>query len=76
MTRQTVNVLEFFNGEFESIQSFSEDDQGNREAEETYREILMGCVPDIEVEDIESYIEDGYCNIEGQSKEVYLVHSA
>ena len=67
----TVNIIVFENGDFQRINSFTEDEGGNLQAEELFKkEIMLFDCPEC---DVESFIEDGYFSHNGNT--VYISHS-
>lgn len=76
-TIKTVNVVEIPNTNemgFSAFYSFPDNKQGNKDAEECFRKIILATFPDREYteEDISCFIEDGF-----SEDEYYLniVHS-
>ena len=69
----TVNVIEFVEGDLIGVTSFLDTPTGNKEAEALFIKILKETT-DIADEDIDSYVEDGYCNLD--SCRTYITHSA
>ena len=69
----TVNVIELFSGIFESIDSFSEDLQGNAEAQVLFRKKLTDNDFELTEDEIQDIIDDGY--FECGKFELLLTHS-
>ena len=68
----TVNVIELVEGDLMRVTSFIDTPDGNKEAEALFIKILKETI-DIADEDIDSYVEDGYCNFD--SRRTYIAHS-
>lgn len=66
----TVNIIEASEGCVLGITSFKETKEGNKEAEELFRKIIIENVP---VEDIEAALDNGY--YEDGTYTIYIVHS-
>jgi LPS O-antigen subunit length determinant protein (WzzB/FepE family) len=79
MKYNTVNVIEVLDKNIESIRSFSDDKNGNQEAEKLFRQIIKDNQDEGLTEaDVESYIEDEYYssgNGHDTTYELYLIHS-
>jgi hypothetical protein len=81
MKLNTVNVIEFVDDTISSVRSFSDDAQGNAEAEQLFRQIAneqekSDDEPLFSEEDIEAGIDDGSLDDENRGWAVYLVHSS
>jgi len=72
MKIQTVNVIEYEDDNLIGITSYTDDEEGNKEAEE----VFALCCKDqgVDDQDIPSYIEDGY--YEQGTYQVFISHSA
>jgi len=79
MKQHTVNVIEVIEGNIESVHSFSDDEQGNQEAEHLFRTIIKENQDENLTEsEVESYVEDGYYssgNGNETTYELFLIHS-
>jgi hypothetical protein len=73
MKLNTVNVIELFSGIFESIHSFTDDAEGNKEAENLFATILEGNEFSISAEELSDIIDEGH--FECGKFELLLVHS-
>lgn len=73
MKISTVNVIEYIDDAVSSIRSYKDDADGNSEAEDMYRAIIIEHDPDVTESDIELFIEDGY--YEQGNYQVFLAHS-
>lgn len=71
MKLQTVNVVEYVDERILSIHSFTDDTEGNSEAEKCFREKAIE--NGIEESDLDSDIDDGWS--ENGTYAIYLVHS-
>jgi hypothetical protein len=72
MRIQTVNVIQYDSEGMQGIFSFSDDEEGNKEAEKLFRELAKeNNLPD---DSIECGIEDGI--LEMNDYKLYLVHSS
>jgi len=71
MKVDTVNVIEYADDTILGVTSFSEDDEGNKEAEAHFSKIAKehGATE----EDVDSFIEDGYH--EQGTYQLFLCHS-
>ena len=72
MTRiKAVNVMEYADDDLLGITTFTDDEEGNKEAEDHFRKCAIenGC----STEDIDSFIEDGY--FEQGTYQIFLSHS-
>jgi len=67
----TVNVIEMVDDDLLGITSFTDDEDGNKEAEARFHQCAIehGCSD----EDVESFIEDGY--FEQGTYQLFLTHS-
>jgi len=72
MKLHTVNITEYMNGAISSIHSFSDDEEGNKEAEKYFKAILKEY--DIRKRDIDIALEDGI--YEENDWQVFLTHSS
>ena len=79
MKLKTVNVVEYTmeEGTILGVHSFTDDETGNKEAEELFRKFAKENLDDVTDEDIEASIENGY--IEGDRTvndyQVFITHS-
>lgn len=75
MKIQTVNVIEIIDDAVKQITSFSDDKEGNKEAEELFLNLVKeNAKPSILTpEDLEFYLEEGYFNTSDYT--LFLVHS-
>jgi hypothetical protein len=71
MQVKTVNVVSYADDDLLGITSFSDDKEGNKEAEEHFRQILLES--EVPEEDVDSFVEDGYW--EQGEYQVFLTHS-
>ena len=69
----TVNLSEYADGKIIGIRSFSDNDEGNKEAEEIFKEIMVE-IDDVTDEEIANCIEDGYYEI--SDYQLFLTHSS
>lgn len=71
MKLKTVNIIEITNGNLQNIESFSDDDDGNKEAEKlfTAKALENGANSD----DIDSYLDDGIFSEDAY--ELLITHS-
>ena len=75
---RTINVIEFANGEFQQIRSFSDTPEGNQRAEKVFTRLLKehtkgdGIVMD--KEDIAATVEEGYYD-DKSGYQIFLIHS-
>lgn len=72
MKIKTVNVVEVLDDTISSLRSFTDDVEGNKEAEEVFTAILKE--HGVNEDDLDSYIEDGYYS-DDNGYEVNLTHS-
>jgi len=70
----TVNIIEYANDAVIEVRSFTDNESGNKEAEEAYHAIIKEHDPDATERDIEMFLEDGY--YEQGDYQVFLAHSA
>jgi len=70
----TVNIIEYANDAVIGVRSFTDNESGNKEAEEVYHAIINEHDPDATERDIEMFLEDGY--YEQGDYQVFLAHSA
>jgi len=73
MKINTVNVIEYANDAILSVDSFSNDEEGIKEAEEHFKAVIKELGDKITDEEAESFIEDGY--FEQSEFQVFLTHS-
>jgi hypothetical protein len=73
MKIQTVNVIEYKGDDLVSIRSYSEDDEGNKQAEEMFRNMIIEADPEMTEEEIEACTEEGYH--EQGEYQLFLSHS-
>jgi hypothetical protein len=66
---QTVNVVEYLENAAKSVNSFSDDEEGNKEAETLFAQIAK------ENEFTDEEIEDGYVSARNNDYQVFLIHS-
>jgi hypothetical protein len=69
----TVNVIEVTEDNLCSIKSFTEDDGGNKEAEELFIRIIKEQEGTDDLNFIGDYLDEGY--YEQGNYELYLIHS-
>lgn len=80
MKLQTVNVIEYDmeEGTVLCVHSFTDNEEGNKEAEELFSKLAKEMILDADDEDIETSIENGY--IEGDRTvndyQVFITHSS
>jgi len=70
----TINVIEYANDTVLGVRSFTDNESGNKEAEEVYRSIIKEHDPDSTIHEVEMFLEDGY--YEQGDYQVFLAHSA
>lgn len=73
MLIRTVNVLEWKNSTIQSITSFSDDDAGNKEAEELFAKLAKNS--SFDEGDVEIGLDNGYLDSENSDYQIYIVHS-
>lgn len=73
MKSNTVNVTEYANDTILGIHSFSDDDEGNKEAEECFKRIIKESGHEVTNEEMEVFLEDGY--FEQGNYQVFITHS-
>jgi hypothetical protein len=71
MKLHTVNVIEIINDDFKQIVSFTDDEEGNHEAETLFEQ--MATKNGAESEDMESHLDDG-CFLK-DTYQLLLTHS-
>jgi hypothetical protein len=71
MQLQTVMVIEYTGGEIQSVRSFSEDKEGNKEAEALFVKVAKD--NGMDDTDIDACLEDGL--FEEGDYQIFLVHS-
>lgn len=69
----TVNVVESIDDILNSIRAFSEDPDGNKEAEDCFKAIVKENMPDVIDEEMGIFIAEGY--FEQGNFQVFLAHS-
>lgn len=73
MKAQTVNVIEYSNDVIKNVNSFSDDNEGNAEAEEHFKTIIQECDSEVTDEEMEVFVEDGFH--EQGDWQLFLVHA-
>jgi hypothetical protein len=73
MKIQTVNVVEYFSDTIQSIHSFSDDAEGNAEAEKLFSEIAKE--NGFSDEDVAAGLEDGWLDTSGTNYNLYIAHA-
>jgi len=68
---KTVNVVEMADDDLLGVSSFSDDTEGNQEAESHFRAVILE--NGVAEEDVESFIEDGY--YEQGTYQAFITHS-
>ena len=74
MIIKTVNVIEYAGDDLVSIRSYSEDEEGNKEAEDTFKSIVKEHDSEVTDEDLDSFTEEGYH--EQGDYQLFLSHSS
>jgi hypothetical protein len=78
MKLNTVNVIEFTNGNLQSLRAFAESPEGNKAAEELFVKCINENKSEIPDGDnglaAETWLDNGYFN-SGCGYEIYLTHS-
>ena len=74
MKIQTVNVIEYEGNDLVGIQSFSDDEEGNKEAKETFRDIIKERDSGVTTENLDVFTEEGYQ--EQGDYQIFLSHSS
>ena len=75
MKLQTVNVIEVIDMAVSQVFSFTDSEDGNREAEAMFAK--LGKENGMEAEDLEGSLDDGYWNDEGANAyNVFITHSS
>ena len=72
MKVDTVNVIVWEDGTLQSLNAFTEDDVGSKQAEDAFSALAIG--HGCPVDDVDSYVEDGHYEKNGW--EVLLAHSS
>lgn len=82
MKLQTVNVIEIANGNFQNIRSFTDDAEGNKEAEELFGKLIRensavppSDLPPDAIEDVIDMAKDDGIWTDGAGYEVLLTHA-
>lgn len=72
---QTINVVEYASDDLSilGVSSFSDDEEGNREAEQLFKELVLEDNKDVTEREIDLFIEDG-C-YETETYQLFLTHS-
>jgi division protein CdvB (Snf7/Vps24/ESCRT-III family) len=73
MKLQTVNVIEFFNETIQNVTSFSDDAEGNKEAETLFSKIATE--NGFSGDDIEAGLDDGYLDRPSDDYNLFITHS-
>jgi hypothetical protein len=73
MKLNTVNVVVMFDGILHTIESFTDDEAGNKEAEELLISKIRDQKVELDNEDIQVILEDGYFDM--PHYDFYLIHS-
>lgn len=74
MKLNAVNVIECANDSILSVRSFTDDEDGNKEAEHLYKACVEENGDNVQPSEMETYIEDGY--FEQGSYQVFITHSS
>ena len=74
MKIETINVIEYSGDDLLGIHSFSDDDEGNQEAKETFQSIVKEHDSEVTMEDLDAFTEEGYH--EQGDYQLFLSHSA
>ena len=73
MKLQTVNVIEYFSDTIQAVHSFSDDKEGNAEAEKLFGEIAKE--NEFSDEDVEVGLDNGYLDRNCDNYTLYITHS-
>jgi len=68
---KTVNVIEYFDETIQSLHAFEDNPEGNKEAEEVFRQLAE----ENECEDVDVALEDGYYEV-ASGYQVFIVHNS
>lgn len=73
MKVNTVNVIEYKSDAVLGVHSFSDDAEGNKEAEKCYKGIVTENGDNVTEDEMATYLEEGY--FEQGSYQAFLTHS-
>ena len=73
MKIKSINVITMFNGVVDSMDSFTDDEAGNKEAEACFADNIKDTGYEMDDEDIQACIEEGYFDC--PKNEILLIHS-
>ena len=73
MKLNTVNVIEYSDDNILGVVSFSDDDDGNKEAEAHFSSVIKENGNEVTDEEIETFIEEGF--YEQGDYQAFLTHS-
>jgi hypothetical protein len=69
----SVNVVEYVNGSLAALYAFSDDTEGNKEAEAVFRKCAED--NDFDEESIALGLEDGSCSHSDSDYQLFIIHS-
>lgn len=73
MKLNTVNVVEYVDGTISSVRSFSDDEDGNKEAEELFAKIALE--NDFDADDVDFGLDEGVLEKDDTGYQLSIVHS-
>ena len=74
MKQNTVNIVEYATDSIIGLRSFSDDPEGNKEAEETFRSVIKEHDSEVTDEELDAFVEEGYH--EQGDYQLFLTHSS